>query len=104
MNSKISGYLNICRKANYLIIGADNLKFYTKKLYLVCVNKNTSNNINKIINKLYEEYKIPVISLNNSIEELTGITNCQIIGIKNKGLAEAILSQASEFEIIKRGE
>ena len=79
-------------------------KLYTKKLYLVCINKKYSNNIIKIASKLNDEYKIPVIALNEDIEFLTGITNCQIIGIKNKGLADSILSQASEFEIIKRGE
>ena len=102
--NKISGYLNICRKANYLIIGADNLKFYTKKLYLICINKNYSNNICKIFSKLHEEYKIPVIALNEDIETQVGIKNCQIIGIKNKGLSDAILAQTSDFEIIKRGE
>ena len=99
--NKISGYLNICRKANYLIIGADNLKFYNKKLYLICVNSSYSNNISKIINKLYEQYKIPIIALNEDIENHVGIKNCQIIGIKNKGLSDAMLAQTNEFEFIK---
>ena len=102
--NKVSGYLNICRKANYLIIGADNLKVYTKKLYLVCVNKNYSTNISKVINKLHEQYKIPIIAIKNTLEEVACISNCQIIGVKNKGLADAILAQTSEYEIIKRGE
>ena len=35
------------------------------------------------------------------IEYHVGLKNCQIIGIKNKGLSDAILAQTNEFEFIK---
>ena len=38
--NKIRGYLNISQKAGYIIWGGDNLKDYTKKLYLVLYNPN----------------------------------------------------------------
>lgn len=101
---KIKGYFNLCRKANYLIIGADNLKYYDKKLYLIVINKNPSNNILKTANKLADNYKIPVIMVNNSVEYLIDISNCQIVAIKNKGLTDCILKLTEEFEYFRRGE
>ena len=103
--SKLQGYLGICKKANYLIIGGDTLKVYSKKLYLIVVNSQMSKTIEKIINYRYEQGKVKVIALKeNNLTQLLGLNNCQIVGIKNKGLADAICNNCTEDYNIIRGE
>lgn len=85
---KLVGYLNICQKAGYLIIGGETLENYNKKLYLVIYDKNAQKNTMKIVEKL-KTRDIPVVEIEN-LEELTNKKNCKIVGIKNKDLSEII--------------
>lgn len=102
LDSKIKSYLGLCRKANYLIIGSDKLKHYSKKLYLVVVNLVTSKNIEKIMCK-FAEAGLPIIATNEDLGSLINIPKCQIVGIKNKGLSDAILNCTEDYKNI-RGE
>lgn len=83
---RVKNYLNICRKAGYLIIGSDKLKSYDKKLYLILVDKSLSNTIQKTLNKFEG---IEVIQVEN-LGQLVSIEKCKIVGIKNLGLSEEI--------------
>ena len=87
--NKLKEYLGICNKAGYLIIGADNLKKYNKKLYLLVVDAMVSKNLQKVIDKFQ------VIGVQNclveNLSDLVEIENCKIVGIKNHGLAQEIL-------------
>lgn len=85
---KIKSYLGISHKAGYLIIGADNLKNYNKKLYLILVDKNISNTLQKVINKFEGQIQVEIIE---NLNELVEIENCKIVGIKNYGLANEII-------------
>lgn len=96
INKKIIGYINIAKKANYLIIGSDTLKNYTKKLYLVLYDKNAQNSVKKIVYDISHK-DIKTIEIEN-LSELVNIENCKIVGLKNKGLSDTIL------EILDRGE
>ena len=87
-NQQISGYINICRKAGYLIIGADKLKGYDKKLYLVLFDSSAQKNTIKVIEELKNK-DIAIIEVDN-LESLTSIKNCKIVGIKNKNLSDII--------------
>lgn len=96
---KINNYLGICKKANYLIIGSDNLKNYTKKLYLLVVCGEITNTIKKTVNDLLEGYAdLKCIILNEEFGNAIGIEHCKIVGVKNKGLCEEILKNDSEFK------
>ena len=86
---KLIGYLNICHKAGYLIIGGETLENYNKKLYLVIYDKNSQKNTIKIVEKLKNK-QIPCVEVEN-LGEITKINNCKIVGIKNKNLSEIIL-------------
>jgi len=86
---KIKNYLGLSRKAGYLIIGADNLKKYDKKMYLLLVDSNLSNTLQKMINK-FKENDVEVVLIDN-LWELVSIENCKIVGIKNNGLAQEII-------------
>ena len=83
---KLQGYINIAKKAGYVIIGGEKLYNYNKKLYLVIYSKDASKNTLKIVEKL-KQRDIPVITLEN----LEDIMNCKIIAIKNKNLSDIIL-------------
>lgn len=85
---KIKSYISIAMKANYAIIGSDNLKKYRQKLYLVLADKTAGKNLLKIA-KRYEPL-ITVIYV-DSVEELSGIEKCKILGIKNKGISDKII-------------
>lgn len=91
---KIKGYINIARKAGYLIIGGEKLKNYRKKLYLIIYDDSAQKNTLKII----EQFKDKEIVSVKNLEELTAINNCKIIGIKNKMISETILKLLKEGE------
>lgn len=88
-NIKLQGYINIAKKAGYVIIGGDKLYNYNKKLYLVIYSKDASKNTLKVVEKL-KQRDIPVITLEN-LEDIMNIKNCKIIAIKNKNLSDIIL-------------
>ena len=81
---KIKNYLGLSRKARYLIIGADNLKNYDKKLYLILKDSSSSKTIEKVSQKFKDVETFEVDNLGN----LVSIENCKIVGIKNLGLSE----------------
>lgn len=89
---KLRGYLNIARKANYLVIGQDNLKGYDKKLYLVLVGKNSSTKSKQLATNICQKLQIPHFQLSQNLEDLLAIKNCQIVGLKNNGLASQIIN------------
>jgi hypothetical protein len=96
MINKINGYIGLCQKAGYIVAGSDNLKDYEKKLYLVVIDKNYSDNILKIANQVKDKYKIDCIILNDSLDSMIGINNCKIIGIRNLGLSKAIIEKCAD--------
>ena len=88
--NKIKNYLDIAARAKYVIYGADNLKGYTHKLYLVLYRQDFGKSIQKVIN---EFSNLPTYML--EIEDFNFITNsqnCKLLAIKNKGLAEQIIN------------
>ena len=97
--AKINNYLGLCKKANYLIIGADNLKKYSKKLYLLVVCGEITNTIKKTVQDVISEYNnLDCIITNEDFSGAIGIKNCKIVGIKNKGMSEEILKNNSEYK------
>lgn len=88
-NDKLKGFLNICRKANYLIIGGEALSNYNKKLYLVLYDSSSKKNTLKIVEK-FSNKGIKTMELDN-LDTILLINNCKIVGIKNKNLSEEIL-------------
>lgn len=91
IKEKIKGYISIAKKAGYLVVGADNLKGYNKKLYLVLASKQGGKNLIKIANSLKEKTKDQVYFLEN-LEEISQLYNCKILGIKNLGISQQIIN------------
>ena len=98
--SKIGNYLGISRKGNYLIIGSDNIKSYNKKMYLIILSKDASENAIKIARKKSNEYNIKSILFDKDLSNYLGVENCKIVALKNKGLSDAILKCENEYKIL----
>ena len=88
--NKIKNYLDIAARANYIIYGADNLKGYTHKLYLVLYRQDFGKTIQKVINEFSNlpSYMFEIEDFNF----ITNLQNCKLLAIKNKGLAEQIIN------------
>ena len=88
---KIEGYLNIAKKAGYLLIGGENIEnaiLHNRKIYLILYEPSIQKNSLKVIRKA-EERSI----LTKSIEGISNyiqIKNCKIIALKNKNLSDII--------------
>ena len=88
--NKIKGYLSIASRAKYVIWGADNLRGYTHKLYLVLYRDDFSKTIMKVVDEFKDS--LPVFKLStNDFNYITNLENCKLLAIKNKGLAEQII-------------
>ena len=86
--SKLKGIVGIANKAGYIVFGADNLKQYTKKLYLVVKSNDIGKNANKVIDLL----GIECIEIEKEImQQITNSNNCKILALRNKGLSEQII-------------
>ena len=89
---KVKGLVNIANKGGFLIIGADNLKKYHKKLYLIIRSKTSGKNLEKISQRLQSETSCEILEIDDDkIEDVLSIKNCKVAGIKNKGLCDEIL-------------
>lgn len=88
---RIKGYVGIANRANYIIFGADNLKGYSHKLYLVIYREDYGKTIYKTIEN-FKRRELPCIVLNNDdFNYITGISTCKLFAIKNKGISEQII-------------
>ena len=87
--NKIQGLISIARKAGFVIIGKEKLAIYTKKLYLLLIDKSAGNSLLREMKFLSENRDIPLREIEN-LAELVSIENCKAIGLKNKALSESI--------------
>lgn len=86
--NKLKGIVGIANKAGYIVFGADNLKQYSKKLYLVVKSDDIGKNSNKVVDML----NIDCVVLEKQVmQQITNSENCKIFAIRNKGLSEQIL-------------
>lgn len=92
---KTSGLISIAKKAGFVIIGQDNLLDYDKKLYLILLDEDAGANLSKEANFKAKKSKIPLYRLKN-LAKISNISNCKILGIKNKGLADEIAKNLTE--------
>lgn len=86
--TKACGYINIANRAGYIIWGADGLKGYTHKLYLIIYREDYGKTIDKTLGRFPD---VPKIKLTiNDYSLVVKSENSKIISIKNKGISEQI--------------
>lgn len=88
---KIKGYVGIANRANYVIFGADNLKGYTHKLYLVLYRDDYKTTILKTVNELSQKNITCVKLVFDDFNYIVNTDKCKLFAIKNKGISEQIL-------------
>ena len=86
----LNGIINICRKAGYLIIGGENIKNNSHKMYLILLDNNAGTSLKREMNFVANARGIEVLEISN-LENVTGIDNCKAVAVKNKALSEEIL-------------
>lgn len=88
--NNLAGLIGIARKAGFVIVGGENLTTYTKKLYLLLLDKSAGNSLRREINFLAQKRNIELVEI-EGLSSLVGILNCKVLGIKNKAFSENIL-------------
>lgn len=87
---QIKGYFGIANRAGYIIWGADNLKNYKHKIYLVLYREDGANTILKSVENLKQICQNIIMLSVQNMNDICGMDNCKLCAIKNKGLAEKI--------------
>lgn len=87
--NKLKGLISIAKKAGYVVIGAENLKNYNKKLFLLVIDAGAGNSLKREMNFLAQKRNLPLLEVEN-MADLVVIDNCKAIGIKNKCMSENI--------------
>lgn len=104
-NNKFEAYIGFSIKSGAIIYGSDKIFEYRKPIPLVIIDEST--NV-KIFSKLlrYSESKgFKLVKSKILLLNLTKRENVKVVGILNKNLAKAILSNcALDLEILKEGE
>ena len=85
----IRGLISIARKGGFCIIGQDNLRGYDKKLYILILDKKAGQALAKSANFMAKQRGAQLLEVED-LQEVSGIENCKILGIKNKALGEEI--------------
>lgn len=100
MNDRLLSFLGLCKRAGYLITGADTVikSMRDHKALLVLTANDFSDNSLKNVRKAADEYKITLKTLDYPKEELSFALgkHCGVIGITDKGFADKILTMLCE--------
>ena len=86
----VKGIIGICRKAGYAIIGGENIKNNSHKMYLILVDLNSGNSLLREMQFVENLRNIPILKLKN-LNEIVGIENCKAVAFKNKALSDEII-------------
>ena len=100
MNDRLLSFLGLCKRAGYLISGADTVTKAMKehKALLVLTANDFSDNSLKSIEKAAVQYGVPLRMLSRNKEALSFALgkHCGVICITDKGFADKILTMISE--------
>lgn len=99
--SKIETYLGLSRKSNQIVIGQDNLKRFSKKLYLIVVSLTATDNLKDLAIRLAEKFKCDLVQTLIPLEEIIHINGCKIIGLTSNTLSEAIINNTNEYNLLR---
>ena len=87
---QIDGLISIARKAGFVIIGQDDLKGYSKKLYLILIDATAGKALRREVEFLSQKNDVTALEV-EALGQSCGIENCKVIGIKNKAISEKIM-------------
>lgn len=99
--NKIKSYLGLSLKSNRVVIGQDRLKEYNKKVYLLVLSPNASNNLKDLAVRLKDKFNCPLIQTKENLEDIICRAGCKIIALTMESLAKAVLTQNNDYIEIK---
>lgn len=95
--NKIDTYIGFSVKSGQVVYGIDNLLVTKKRLKLILLCNTLSAQTEKKINEFASMKGIPLIKLTHKkLEDALHKTNCKVIGLTNKNLAQAIITVAQD--------
>lgn len=105
MNDKIVSLLGFAVKADKLIYGLDELKQGTRKRYLIICCHSLSERGKKEVLYVAERDNVPLIEVKTQrLEDVIHKTDCKVVGLKNKSMAEAIIKYLTNDYLLLRSE
>lgn len=97
MNDKICTLVGFAVRARKVIFGADDILLSKKRKYLVISDETLSNRGSKNVREIARKCGSSlIISLVRSVEDMVYKTNCKVIAITDKQMAEALTSFVTE--------
>lgn len=95
--NKIVSYLGFAIKSGNAIFGVDAAECTKKKVFLIMVSENISDNSFKTALKLQKKFKCVMIkTVGFSLGELISRENCKFVALTDKNLGEAITAVARD--------
>ncbi len=105
--SKIETYLGFCIRAGKTVFGVDSLETQRKGVFLIVCDGGLSENSLKNAQKAQERFACPLLlTEKDALGALLHRPTVKAVGIRDKGLAAAILSVAasdSQFKLYSGG-
>ena len=96
MNDRLLSFLGICKRAGYLIHGADTVTkaMHDGKVLLVLTAEDLSPHSVKYVTCAAERYDVPIRTLSCPKEELSFALgrHCGVIAVTDKGFADKIIT------------
>ena len=102
IKSKIETYLGFCLRAGKLIFGVDNVEKTKMNVYLLIADETLGENSLKVLIKAKETLSCPLlIGKEDFISAALHRPGVKVVALRDKGLANAILQNASQSEQVK---
>ena len=86
-----SNYIGLAQKAGEVVYGVDNILTSKKKIYLILLDNNISENSKSKIVAYSQSKNINLIYLSLELDKILHTNNCKVVGITNLELANQII-------------
>ncbi len=97
LKSKAERYVGLCMKAGKLTCGFNAVEAEKKRIYLLILCSSASDNAKKSAQKLKNRFGCELMVIYGTpLEEVTGKPNCKLAAVRDKNLADAIMSAADD--------
>lgn len=99
--NKLEALLGFSVKSGKIVFGFDNLCETTKKVKVVVCSPSTNDKVKQKLKSLCDYKKWVLVETEELLESLIHRDNCKVVGLLDKGMAQAILD-IENIKIITR--
>jgi hypothetical protein len=102
--TKIDTYIGFAIKSGNVTFGADAIKMLKGGVYLLIICATAGKSTEKVAIKLKDKFNCPMLICKSGLDNVVFKTNCKLIAIRDKNLANAIAQNVDEnYEIMLGG-